>query len=193
MSLKIVKTFSLDFTRNGPLEYIYVKAGDKDSRVLDIVPLNSGNPYEIPAGAKVVFMAKKSDKKEILNDATIDDGHIKVLLSEQTLAAEGIVVCEVAIYDAEGAFLSSQHFYMKAQSRVLNEVESSDEYKSLVVALLAVDTKVREAERVIDEAKKAAESAAKAEKEAKDAADAVNASLDDIIALQEAYIGGEGE
>ena len=63
MSLKIVKTLALDFTRNAPLEYIFVKAGDKNSRVLDITPLNSGLAYAIPAGVKVVFSAKKNDEK----------------------------------------------------------------------------------------------------------------------------------
>ena len=80
MSLKIVKTFALDFTRNAPLEYIFVKAGDKNSRVLDITPLNSGLAYAIPAGVKVVFAAKKPDKTEILNDAEVNTktGHIEV-------------------------------------------------------------------------------------------------------------------
>ena len=149
MSLKIVKTLALDFTREAPLEYIFVKAGDKDSRVLDITPLNSGLAYAIPEGAKVVFAAKKPDKTEILNDASVNTktGHIEVTLSEQTLAAEGILVCEVGLYSAAGEFLSSQHFYLKASPFALTDVESSNEYNSLVVALLSVDAKVREAER----------------------------------------------
>ena len=155
MSLKIVKTLALDFTREAPLEYIFVKAGDKDSRVLDITPLNSGLAYAIPEGAKVVFAAKKPDKTEILNDASVntETGHIEVTLSEQTLAAEGILVCEVGLYSAAGEFLSSQHFYLKASPFALTDAESSNEYNSLVVALLAVDAKVREAEEVIEKAK----------------------------------------
>ena len=66
MSLKIVKTLALDFTREAPLEYIFVKAGDKDSRVLDITPLNSGLTYAIPEGAKVVLGARQADKLEAL-------------------------------------------------------------------------------------------------------------------------------
>lgn len=158
MSLKIVKTLALDFTREAPLEYIFVKAGDKDSRVLDITPLNSGLAYAIPEGAKVVFAAKKPDKTEILNDASVNTktGHIEVTLSEQTLAAEGLLVCEVGLYNSAGEFLSSQHFYLKASPSALTDIESSNEYKSLVVALLAVDAKVREAEDAISKAEEAA-------------------------------------
>lgn len=176
MSLKIVKTLALDFTREAPLEYIFVKAGDKDSRVLDITPLNSGLAYAIPEGANVVFAAKKSDKTEILNDAKVNTstGHIEVTLSEQTLAAEGILVCEVGLYSAAGEFLSSQHFYLKASPFALTDVESSNEYNSLVVALLAVDAKVREAESEIADTKAATAAANAAAKSANDAAALAN-------------------
>ena len=176
MSLKIVKTLALDFTREAPLEYIFVKAGDKDSRVLDITPLNSGLAYAIPEGAKVVFAAKKPDKTEILNDASVNTktGHIEVTLSEQTLAAEGILVCEVGLYSAAGEFLSSQHFYLKASPFALTDVESSNEYNSLVVALLAVDAKVREAENEIADTKAATNAANAAAKSANDAAALAN-------------------
>lgn len=161
MSLKIVKTFALDFTRNAPLEYIFVKAGDKNSRVLDITPFNSGLAYTIPEGVKVVFAAKKPDKTEILNDAKVNTatGHIEVTLSEQTLAAEGILVCEVALYSASDEFLSSQHFYLKASPFALTNVESGNEYNTLVVALLSVDAKVREAEEAIANANAATNAA----------------------------------
>jgi hypothetical protein len=157
MSLKIVKSFPLDFTRDSPLEYIFVKAGDKNSRVLDITPLDSGLPYAIPDGVKAIFAAKKPDKTEILNNATVNKGtgHIEVILSEQTLAAEGIIVCEVALYTASDEFLSSQHFYMKASPFAIPDAESGNEYTSFVVALLAVDAKVREAEEAISKAEDA--------------------------------------
>lgn len=176
MSLKIVKTFALDFTREAPLEYIFVKAGDKNSRVLDITPLNSGLPYALPTGVKVLFAAKKPDKTEILNDAKVNTstGHIEVTLSEQTLAAEGILVCEVGLYTNADEFLSSQHFYLKASPFALSDVESSNEYNSLVVALLAVDEKVREAEEEIADTRAATEAANNAATRANAAATLAN-------------------
>ena len=177
MSLNIVKTLALDFTREAPLEYIFVKAGDKDSRVLDITPLNSGLPYTIPAGVKVVFAAKKPDKTEILNDASINTktGHIEVTLSEQTLAAEGILVCEVGLYSANGEFLSSQHFYLKASPFAITDVASGNEYNTLVVALLSVDEKIREAEKAIANANAATSAANTATTSANAAAELANA------------------
>ena len=145
MSLKIIKSFSLDFTKTAPLEYIFVKTGDRNARILDITPLNSGKPYIIPEGAKALFIAKKPDGTDIIDNAEIDSesGHILVTLSNQTLAAEGITSCEIGLYGAEGEYLSSQHFYMKADEHLLDGVESSNEYEALIVAMLAADQKVR--------------------------------------------------
>ena len=148
MSLKIVKSFSLDFTKTAPLEYIFVKTGDRNSRILDITPLNSGKPYNIPDGAKALFIAKKPDGTDVVDNAEIDSesGHIFITLSDQTLAAEGVISCEIGLYGAEGEYLSSQHFYMKADERLLDGVASSNEYEAMIVAMLAADQKVREIE-----------------------------------------------
>lgn len=152
MPLTILKAFPLDFTRNAPLEYIFAKAGDQNSRILDITPLNSGSVYTIPEGTTARFAAKKPDGTQILNDSVIENGHIKVTLSEQTLAADGILVCEVQLYGTDNEVLSSQHFYLKAEPFALDDVESSDEYGAFRTALLAVDAKVQEAEEAIEDA-----------------------------------------
>jgi len=155
MSLTILKSFSLDFTRNAPLEYIFAKAGDQNSRILEITPLNSGAAYTIPSGTTARFAAKKPDGTQILNDATISSGEINVTLSEQTLAADGVLVCEVQLYGSNDEVLSSQHFYLRAYPFALSDVESSDEYDSFRTALLAVDAKVTEAEEAIENAEDA--------------------------------------
>ena len=154
MSLTILKTLSLDFTRKTPLEYIFAKQGDQNSRILDIVPLNDGLPYSIPTGATVRFGAKKPDGTQILNDAeivTVDGAkRIRVTLSEQTLAAAGVIVAEVALYGLSNELLSSQHFYMLCEPFAIDPdaAESSDEYKSFTAALLALDAAIRASENV---------------------------------------------
>lgn len=150
MSLQILKSFSLDFTRSAPLEYIFAKQGDQNSRILEISPLNSGIPYTIPAGASARFGAKKSDGTQVLNDAEIRDGKIYATLTEQTLAASGILVAEVGLYGLQNELLSSQHFYLKVEPFAIDpeRAESSDEYGSFVAALLALDAAIRASENV---------------------------------------------
>ncbi len=150
MSLTILKSFSLDFTRSSPLEYIFAKQGDQNSRILEITPLNSGAEYSIPAGTTARFGAKKSDGTQVLIDGTITDGKIYVTLTEQTLAASGILVAEIGLYGLSQELLSSQHFYMKIEPFAIDTeaAESSDEYESFVVALLALDEAIQAAENV---------------------------------------------
>ena len=154
MSLTILKTFSLDFTRKTPLEYIFVKQGDQNSRILDIIPLNDGLPYAIPAGVAARFGAKKADGTQVLNDAEIvtEEGvkKIRVTLSEQTLATAGIIVAEVGLYGLSNELLTSQHFYMLCEPFAIDpdRAESSDEYQSFVAALLALDAAIQASENV---------------------------------------------
>ena len=154
MSLTILKTFSLDFTRKTPLEYIFVKQGDQNSRILDIIPLNDGLPYAIPAGVTVRFGAKKEDGTQVLNDAEIvteeNVKKIRVTLSEQTLATAGIIVAEVGLYGLSNELLTSQHFYMLCEPFAIDpdRAESSDEYQSFVAALLALDAAIQASENV---------------------------------------------
>lgn len=156
MSLKILQTLYLDFARRTPLEYIFVKQGDRESRILDIVPLSSGQPYIIPNGATARFAAKKSDGTQILDDATLvtyDDAygkHIHVTLSEQTLAAPGVITAEISLYGLSNELLTSQRFYMFCEPFALDPdaVESSSEYGSFITALLALDAAITAAENV---------------------------------------------
>ncbi len=152
--INILQTLYLDFARRTPLEYIFVKQGDRESRILDIVPLSSGQPYIIPNGATARFAAKKSDGTQILNDASIvtesDGKHIYVTLTEQTLAVAGVITAEIGLYGLSNELLTSQHFYMLCEPFALDPdaVESSSEYGSFVTALLALDAAITAAENV---------------------------------------------
>ena len=150
MSLTILKSFSLDFAKAPPLEYIFAKQGDQNSRILEISPLNNGAAYTIPAGTTARFGAKKPDGTQILNDATIDNGKIYVTLSAQALAVSGVVIAEIALYGTSDELLSSQHFHIKVEQFAIDSdaVESSDEYKSFETALLELEAAQQAAENL---------------------------------------------
>lgn len=150
MSLTILKSFSLDFAKAPPLEYIFAKQGDQNSRILEISPLNNGAAYTIPAGTTARFGAKKPDGTQILNDATIDNGKIYVTLSAQALAVSGVVIAEIALYGTSDELLSSQHFYIKVEQFAIDPdaVESSDEYTTFETALIELEAALRAAENL---------------------------------------------
>lgn len=141
MSLTILKSFSLDFAKASPLEYVYAKQGDQNSRILEITPLNDGAAYTITEGTVARFGAKKPDGTQILNDAVIENGKIYVTLTAQALAVSGVVTAEITLYGASDELLSSQHFHIMVERFAIDPdaVESSDEYGSFETALLSVE------------------------------------------------------
>lgn len=150
MSLTILKSFSLDFAKAPPLEYVFAKQGDQNSRILEITPLNNGVSYTIPAGTTARFGAKKPDGTQVLDDATIDNGKIYVTLSSQALAVSGTVTAEIALYGENDELLSSQHFYILVEAFAIDPeaVASSDEYKTFETALLELQAAIAAAENV---------------------------------------------
>ena len=150
MSLTILKSFSVDFAKAPPLEYIFAKQGDQNSRILEITPLDNGVSYTIPAGTTARFGAKKPDGTQVLDDATIDNGKIYVTLSAQALAVSGIVIGEIALYGTDNELLSSQHFHIMVERFAVdpNAVESSDEYQTFQTALLELQAALTAAENV---------------------------------------------
>lgn len=150
MNLTILKSFGLDFAGSPPLEYIFAKQGDQNSRILEITPLDNGVPYSVPTGTTARFGAKKPDGTQILDGAEIDNGKIYVTLSDQTLAASGVVTAEIALYGTSDELLSSQRFHIKVEPFAIDPdaVESSDEYRTFETALLELQDALQAAENV---------------------------------------------
>lgn len=161
MSLKILKSFSVDFAKAPPLEYVYAKQGDQNSRVLEIIPLNNGAAYTIPDGTVARFGAKKPDGTQILDDAVIEDGKIYVTLSSQALAVSGTVTAEIALYGADDTLLSSQHFHIMVERFAVDPeaVESSDEYRSFETALLQLEDSLQQLQTALPELEAAVQAA----------------------------------
>lgn len=138
--MNILATIPLDFGRETIPVRIFAKRGDQDSRLVEIEPLNLGQPMTIPEGAVARLQATKPDGTQVVNDCTIEDGKIMAELTAQVLAVAGIVVAEIGIYQG-GSLLSSQIFYVNCKDTAYSEgkVTSSDEFKSLVDAFIAVD------------------------------------------------------
>lgn len=148
--MKVIKRISLDFSRSTSPVVVFAKQGDKDSRIIEITPLDNGVNLDIPVGVKARFSCKKPDGKKVYNDQVkIVDGKIIVTLSEQTLLAGGEAVAEVVLHTGEtdadgnvlGGVLSSQNFILNIQSSALTdaEMESSDEFQSYKAALVDVE------------------------------------------------------
>lgn len=182
--MEIRQKLSLDFGRDTHPITVFAKQNDKNTRFLEITPLNCGQAYAIEDGVTPRLQLTKADGHTVLNDATVENGVIVVELTPQALAAAGVAVAEIGLYKGE-ALLSSQIFYIDVEQAAFDKdaPASSDEFNALVDALGRVDGSVAAAGNAAAAANTAAgnadEATAKAgtaTKAANDAATAANAA-----------------
>ena len=122
---------------------IFAKQYDKESRFVEIVPLECGKDYTLESGVTARLQLTKPDGHTVLKTATITNSVIKVELTEQTLAVAGTAVAEIGLYKGN-SLLSSQIFYIEIKRAAYNPdaPASSDEYPALIDALGKVETSV---------------------------------------------------
>lgn len=133
----------MNYTKDIQLEFNaesdYVTAGAKqldiNSRYLKITPLLDGNVMNI-SGNRIVFSAQRPDKQTICNFASLNsDGTINVELTSAVLAVEGIVNCEIKIYD-EDTLISSCPFYINVIGSIGDgTIVESEQYTELTLLI----------------------------------------------------------
>lgn len=124
---------TLDIHKIASSAAIRVKKGDTARRLL-IHLTESGSPYHIDADCYAVFTALKPDGKVIFNNCRIDDCEIIYDFTEQTVAAIGLMPCEIILYGGAGKQLTSASFQLFVEDTVYDtkkEIESTSEFNAL--------------------------------------------------------------
>ena len=144
--MEILQNITLDFARSTMPVTVFAKQYDKDTRKIEITPLNNGALYSLESGVTARLQMTKNDGTTVINNASISSNKITVTLTAQTLTAAGTAVAEIGLYKG-ATLLSSQTFYIDVQKGAYDEdaPESSDEYNALVEALNAAETATAEA------------------------------------------------
>lgn len=129
--MKLVEhKFTLDVNQTASQVSISVKKGDTARRLL-IHLTESGYPCHLSKDCYAVFSANKPDGHVIFNNCTIEDCVIGYDFTAQTVAAVGLVNCEIIIYGAMGVQLTSASFDIIVEESTYAAVESSDEANAL--------------------------------------------------------------
>ena len=150
--MEIRQKLSLDFGRDTHPITVFAKQNDKNTRFLEITPLNCGQAYALEDGITPRLQLTKADGHTVLNDATVENGVIVVELTPQALAAAGVAVAEIGLYKGE-ALLSSQIFYIDVERVAFDKdaPASSDEFNALTAALAEVNTVAERAATIASE------------------------------------------
>lgn len=127
--------FSLDMHTNYTQTSLSMLKKDSRRR-LCINLVEKGKPYEISEECYAVFAAKKPDGKFLYNDCTIENNIIYYEVTEQTTVVEGEMPCEIKLYGADNALITSPRFKIIVNAPVLAdrdevEIESTNEVTAL--------------------------------------------------------------
>ncbi len=131
----LIKEITLDFSGDSEPQVITAKQCDSESRYILITPVNKGAELDMN-GIAAVFCAEKPDGKRIVNYCTVySDGRISVELTSQALAVNGVLRCEIKLYE-DSAVLSSCPFCVNVVKSVSDDgFESTDEYSVLTLLI----------------------------------------------------------
>lgn len=149
---------SLDVRQTQSQATIPVKINDV-SRKLYISLTDGGTPYIIEEGCFAVLSGIKSDGTTLLNNCIIEDNVIRYDFTQQTVSAQGMVICEVILYDVNGGLLLSPHITIIVDDRAgkASSTVSYNEHNFIDQALEAEASRISaEASRVTAEASRVA-------------------------------------
>ena len=152
---KIVKSLSLDVSRQNRIQAVVAKQYDKDSRFLKIQLTDEGEPIVVDQSSVVTINASRADNtSKAFAGEVNEDGTVTVPITYWMLELDDKVGCDVSVVDAQGRKLSTLNFTIEVEhSNHSGDDISEDENYDLLVTLLAevAEAKDAEAKRVVAE------------------------------------------
>lgn len=125
---------NLDLNRDDTQLVLSCKQQDT-ARSIVITLHENGNPFLLTKSHYAVFIGKKPDEHDIVNDCTIDlvNNCIRYDITPQTMKAVGIVRCEIRLYGLLNEEIASPTFNILVRDALFGEtdIESSSEYNTL--------------------------------------------------------------
>lgn len=139
-ALQNVQRIQIELDGSAPFEYVVAKAGEKESRIVEVTLLENKKEFTIPAGTTAKIKYYKPDGKFVLNNATISGNVITVTYTEQMLAVSGTGRGEIVLYNGT-AVLRSATYYTKITPTVYKEngLISDNEFLDMAESIIAMN------------------------------------------------------
>lgn len=144
--------FSLDVHETVSQVSVRIKKRNTAHRLL-IHLTERGCPFHISPECYAVFTARKPDGKAIFNGCSIEDCVIIYDLTPQTVAAAGLLECEIMLYGADNALCTSASFNIIVEDTVYDEdmeIESEAEATALTQLISEATTLIDDVETKLE-------------------------------------------
>jgi len=96
----IITKISIDLHSPATYEVIKAQQNDTNSRVIEVVLTNNGNPYLLNEVSTIKFGGHRSDGSSFIQDCTYTDDLIIIALNENILALHGLHEGKISLYDS---------------------------------------------------------------------------------------------
>lgn len=140
--------FTLDIQLHQAQVSVPATYGDSARRLC--IGLTDGRkPYVIGEGCMAVFNAKKPDGTRIQNYCIIENNTVIYEFTLNTTSCEGIVDCDITIYDINGKALTSPQFIIVVDAKVVRDDDrpiSSEDESTILNGIIADEIKRQSAE-----------------------------------------------
>ena len=143
-------------------------------------------PYTIAEGCVATFVAEKPDGLGIFNECTIENNTVIYEFTPQTTNVIGTYECEIRLYHDGGLQLTSPTFLLVVDEGVVSDDVVIDSYDEATMLNQIVSNE----EARIEAEKERKATADRLDEQLGDVGD-IKAALLEIIAIQEALIGGD--
>ena len=168
MSIENTQRITLDFCRNN-IQSVSVKQYDKNTRYLIVTCTENGKLVKLDKSSMTcrVKVLTPDDRASLDTCTILDDGTVKVPLTENVLFSSGVANAELMIISSdESKRIGTMKFRVIIDSSVYGDerVISSDEFSALTELFEKAD---KDYTKVIAEAKKSADAAKVSESNAK--------------------------
>lgn len=141
--IKIVKSLTLDVSRQNRLQAITAKQYDKGSRFLKIQLTDDGTPIMVESTSLVTINASRADKTSRgFKGEVNEDGTVTVPLTYWMLELDDRVSCDISVIDVSGNILSTLNFTIEVEhsNYSSDDVTDEEDYDLLVTLLTEVTT-----------------------------------------------------
>lgn len=177
----------IELDGNAPFEYVVVKEGDKESRIVEVTLLENKKQFTIPSGTTAKIKYYKPDGKKVLDSCEISGNVIEVTYTEQMMAAAGTGRGEIVLYNG-GSVLRSATYYTKITPTVYKEngLISDNEFLDLAESIIESNEATQKAINATASAEEAAENASEKAAAANTATNAANTATQNAQAATSA-------
>lgn len=167
---------------------VSAKHGDTGRKIV-IALSDGGFLYEVGPDCYAVLTAEKPDGSILFNHCDIEGNCIVYAFTEQTTAVVGVFPCEVKLYGADDALITTARFRIIVDGTVYNDgrVESKDEISALTHLISQVSEAKENAEQAAEDGAAAVQSSLLALENADEAIRTANTAANNAnLAAEEA-------